>query len=328
MDYNQKKNIIRTTKIGISIFIIVCFFFLLLGNCFYTIKENQQVVLTTLGKAETITKTGLNFKIPFIQKVKKVDTTIQGLEIGYHPSGKNDGQMIEEESLMITSDYNFINIDFYVSYQVTDPQKYLFASSDPILILNNLAQNCIRTVISSYTVDAVLTTGKSEIQSNIKQMIITNLEQLDIGLTLKDITIQDAQPPNVEVMDAFKAVETAKQNKEAAINSANKYRNEQLPAAKADADQIVQNADAEKESRINEANGQVARFEQMYKEYKKYPFITKQRMFYETMEEVLPNLKVIIDGTEKGEITKMFPLESFSSSSSFFNSSDENIDEP
>ena len=111
-------------------------------------------------------------------------------------------------------------------------------------------------------------------------------------------------------MEAFKAVETAKQEKETMINNANKYRNEALPAAEADVDQISKEADATKQARINEAEGQVARFNAMYEEYIKNPLITKQRMFYETMEEVLPDLKVIIDGAQDGTQT-ILPLDSF-----------------
>ena len=212
---------------------------------------------------------------------------------------------------MITSDYNFIEVDFYLEYRVIDPVKAMYASQDPELILANVAQNCIRTTIGSYGVDSVLTTGKNEIQSNIKQMIIDKIDKLDIGVQLVNITIQDAEPPTDTVIAAFKSVETAKQGKETALNNANKYRNEQIPNAQAEADRIIQDAEAEKHARINEANGQVARFNSMYDEYTKYPLITKQRMFYETMEDVLPGLKIVISGGEGGDVEKILPLDSF-----------------
>lgn len=166
------------------------------------------------------------------------------------------------------------------------------------MILRNLAQSCIRTVVSNYDVDSVLTTGKNEIQSNIKEMLLAQMEEQDIGLQLVNITIQDSEPPTAEVMAAFKDVETAKQGKETSINNANRYRNEKLPKAEADVDQILQEAESAKTKRINEAYGAVAIFNAQYEEYVKNPLVTKQRMFYETMEEVLPNLKVIIDGTD------------------------------
>ncbi len=277
---------------------------LLIGGSFYTIKEEEQAVVCTFGSPKAVTTPGLHFKLPFVQTVTKVNTTIQGFSIGYHSTGE------EADALMITSDYNFIFVDFYAEYRVTDPVKALYASQDPELILKNIAQNCIRTTIGSYTVDSVLTTGKNEIQSNIKQLILDKLEEYDIGIQLVNITIQDATPPTAEVENAFKEVETAKQGKETALNNANKYRNEQIPSAEAQADKILQDAEAEKQERINEANGQAARFNSMYQEYVKYPEVTKKRMFYEAMENVLPDIKVIIQGND-GSTSTVLPLDSF-----------------
>ena len=214
---------------------------------------------------------------------------------------------------MITNDFNFVNVDFYVEYKVSDPVKALFSSQEPVEILKNLAQSSIRSVVGSFDVDSVITTGKGEIQSKIKDMIIEKLEEHDIGIQLINITIQDAEPPTDEVMEAFKQVETAKQGKDTAINNANKYRNEQLPEAEARIDQILKDAQAQKEARINEAEGQVARFNSMYEEYSKNPLITKQRMFYETMEEILPELEVILDSTDTG-VQKILPLDPIISS--------------
>ncbi|CDD66458.1 hflK protein [Firmicutes bacterium CAG:882] len=277
-------------------------------NSTYQINEQEQAVLVTLGKPQSVTDSGLHFKIPFIQKVIKVDTTIHGFTMGY--STDANGYVLDtDESLMITSDYNFVNVDFFVEYKVTDPVKAVYSSENPELILKNIAQGCIRSVVASYDVDSVLTTGKSEIQSNIKQLIVGKLEEQDIGIMLVNITIQDSEPPTEAVMEAFKAVETAKQGKETALNNANKYRNEEIPEAQAKADGIIKNAEAQKEQRINEATAQVARFNAMYEEYVKNPKVTKLRMFYEAMEDVLPDLKVIIVGTDGTQT--VLPLDSF-----------------
>lgn len=273
----------------------------------YQIKEQEQAVLITLGNAKAVTEPGLHFKIPFIQQVKKVNTTIQGFAIGYDESTDTSN---EAESLMITSDYNFVNVDFYVEYRFSDPVKAVYASKEPVKILKTISQSCIRSVIGSYPVDDVLTTGKNEIQGKIKEEIIEKLDEHDLGIQLVNITIQDSEPPTTEVMEAFKAVETAKQGKETTLNNANKYRNEQLLNAKASADRIVQAAEAQRTERINEAEAQVARFNAMYEEYIKNPTITKQRMFYETMEEVLPDLKVIIE-SGNGDVQSFYPIESF-----------------
>lgn len=291
-----------------KIIVVAAVLLLLAGNSYYTIQEEEQAVVCTFGSPKAVTTPGLHFKIPFIQTVTKVNTTIKGFTIGYSMEAEN--MTAADDAMMITSDYNFINVDFYAAYRVTDPVKALYASEDPVEILKNIAQNCIRTTIGSYTVDSVLTTGKNEIQANITQMILEKLEAYDIGIQLINITIQDAEPPTVEVSNAFKEVETAKQGKETALNNANKYRNEQIPKAEANSDAILQNAEAAKQERINEANGQVARFNSMYQEYIKYPEVTKKRMFYEAMEDVLPDVKVVIESSD-GKTNTILPLDSF-----------------
>ncbi len=299
---------LRKTAVGA----IVCIFAVAaVSSAVYSVSETESVVITTFGKASLNENKGLQMKIPFIQQVNRVDTTVHGFTIGYSVAADKSNTDIDAESIMITKDFNFVDIDYYVSYEVTDPIKYLYNASSPETILKNISMSCIRSVMSAYTVDAALTTGKTEIQSNVKQMIMQRLEAEDIGIKLVDATIQDVEPPTEEVNNAFKAVETAKQEKESTINDANKYRNEQLPEAEAEADKILQEAQAKKTARINEANGQVARFEAEYAEYQKYPLITKRRMFYESMKDLLPNLKVIIDDGS-GNIQKHYPIEEFS----------------
>lgn len=261
----------------------------------YNIKEQEQAVVTTFGKAQTVTRTGIHFKIPYVQKVKKVNSTIQGFPIGYQVA---DNESEYAESLMITSDFNFVNVDFYVEYRVNDPIMYLYGSSNPEDVLKNIAQASIRNTIGMYGVDDVLTTGKSEIQSVIKEDVVKELENNKTGLTLVNITIQDAEPPTEEVKKAFDDVETAKQGKEKLLNNAEQYRNEQIPKAKADADAIEKQAEAKKQERINEATGEVELFNSMFTQYTKDKNGSKLRMYYETMEELMPNLKIIINGTD------------------------------
>ena len=275
-------------------------------NCYYMLDEDNYAVVTTLGRAEAVSQAGLHFKLPFVQRVRRVSKVIMGMAIGYDV---DSGESIDEESVMITKDFNFVNTDFYLEYMVSDPVKYLYASQDPERTLKMLAQSYIRDTVGTYNVDDVITTGKAEIQSVIKEKLTERMIQEDIGLSVVNITIQDAFPPTTEVLNAFKNVENAKQGKDTAINNANKDRSEKIPQAEATCDQIIKDAEAEKEARINEAQGQVSRFEQMYAEYTKYPLITKQRMFYETMEEVLPKLRIYI--VDEGGTQKLLPLDSF-----------------
>lgn len=274
----------------------------------YQLQEDEYAVITTFGKPSVVSTPGLKFKIPIIQQKTIVSKATQGFALGYDLRTNVNN---EDESLMISVDFNFVNVDFYVEYRVSDPIKYLYNSKEPEDILKMLCQSYIRDTIGLYGVDDIITTGKAEIQSVIRDKISTRLEQEDLGIVLVNIALQDAEPPTVEVQQAFKAVETSKQEAETAINNANKYANEQLPAAKANADQILQQAEAYKESRIAEAEGQASRFSELYAEYSKYPEITRQRLFYEMIAKVFPDMKVIITGKDGSTLQTVLPLESF-----------------
>ena len=232
----------------------------------YQLQEDEYAVITTFGKPSVVSTSGLKFRIPLIQRKTIVSKATQGFAIGYNLS---NNASIEDESLMISVDFNFVNVDFYVEYRVTDPVKYLYNSREPVQILKMLCQSYIRDTIGLYGVDDVITTGKAEIQASIREKITARLEQEDLGISLVNIAMQDAEPPTTEVQQAFKAVETSKQEAETAINNANKYANEQLPAAKANADEILQSAEAYRQSRVAEAEGQASRFRELYAEYAK-----------------------------------------------------------
>lgn len=306
---NPKKNMAGLAKVAGVIVIVMAAIYLLAGSV-YSLKENEYAVVTTFGVPKVVEESGIHLKIPYIQQLSRVPKTINGFPIGY--DAQTD-ESVDRESFMITRDYNFVNVDFYVEYRVTDPIKYLYSSEDPVAILKNLTQSYIRDTIGLYDVDSVITTGKSEIQASIKEKIITRLDQEDIGIQLVNITIQDAEPPTQEVINAFKNVENAKQGKETSINKANQKRNEDIPAARAAADETVKTAQAQAQERINQAKGETARLNELYAEYQKYPLITKQRMFYEAMEEILPDMKVIIEKSD-GTTQTLLPLESFTGS--------------
>ena len=262
----------------------------------YTINEDEDAVITTFGTPSIVEDSGLHFKMPFIQKLDKVDMSVRGMAIGYDANGTS----IENESLMITKDFNFVNVDFYIEYQVTDAVAYLYAAEDPVMVLKTLAMSYIRDTVGSYNVDEVLTTGKGQIQSEIKEKLPARMEQEGLGITVRGVSIQDSEPPTTEVSNAFKAVEDAKQKAEEIVNGAKAYQNQKIPAAEAQVKSIIETATAEKAARIAEAQGQIARFNAMYEEYIKFPDVTMQRMYYEAMEDLLPGIKVIIqdgDGT-------------------------------
>ena len=308
----KPKKPVDTKKLGTVVLVVMLALLLFIAGttCFYTVDDKQQAVVTTFGKVTGITDAGFHFKLPFgIQQVEKVNVNVyQHIELGYRSS---TNETVTDEASMITGDYNIVNVDFFIEYKISDPVRYLYASDDPTEILRNLIQSQVRNVVGSSAVDSVLTDGKENIQMQVKSLVTEILNEYDIGLTVVDIKIQDAEPPTQDVIEAFKAVETAKQKAETVVNDAKAYQNAKLPDAQAQADKLIQNAEYLKQKRINEAIEQVAMFEAMYEEYARNPEITRSRMYYEAIQEILPGVKVYIDTSGSGSVDMMLPLESF-----------------
>ena len=308
---NNKPDFGKVKK-TLAILAIVALAAVLVFTSYYTVDDKQQAVVTTFGKVTDITDPGLHFKIPFgVQQVHKVDVNVyQKIELGYVTNENGTTSTKTGESTMITGDYNIVNVDFFVEYKISDPVTYLFSSTNPEMILRNLIQSQVRNVVGSAAVDSVLTDGKEGIQSQVKELVAEILAEYDIGLTLVDVRIQDAEPPTNEVVEAFKAVETAKQQAEAVVNEAKAYQNAQIPNAEAQADKLLQNAQFLKQKRINEAVEAVAMFEAMYAEYIQNPDITKARMYFEAISQILPGVKLYINTGSGESIDMLLPLES------------------
>ena len=309
----KKNKLPSFKKLGTTMIIAVLVFVVVIGGmtCFYTVNDKQQAVVTTFGKVTDIADAGVHFKLPFgIQQVRKVDVNVyQKIELGYSTSEGYGYVTKNEESAMITGDYNIVNVDFFVEYKISNPERYLFSSDNPELILKNLIQSQVRNVVGSSTVDSVLTDGKESIQRQVKELVTAILAEYDIGLTLVDVKIQDAEPPTQDVIEAFKAVETAKQQAETVVNDAKAYQNAQLPLAQAQADKAIQNAEYLKQKRINEAVEQVAMFSAMYEEYARNPEITRSRMYYEAIQQILPGVKLYINTGSSEDVQMLLPLD-------------------
>ena len=304
----------KAITIGIIVGVIVVFLAICLFSSFYTVDDKQQAVITTFGKVTDITEAGIHFKLPFIQQAHIVDVNVlRKLEIGYRSDDRDATiiRTVENECKMITGDLNIVNVDFFVEYKVSDPVKYLFNAKNPEEILKNLVQSQIRNVVGSSGVDSVLTDGKVTIQQDIRDLTAKELEAYDIGLMLTDVKIQDAEMPTDEVNEAYKAVLSALQSKEATINLAQAYKESKLPEMEAEVKSITLNAEYDKQKRINEAKMQIAMFEAMYEQYKLNPEATRIRMYHEALQEFLPGTKVYIDASGDGSIQKLIPVESF-----------------
>ncbi len=304
----------KTLTVIIIIAAVVVLIGVCVGSSFYTVDDKQQAVITTFGKVTDITDAGIHFKLPFIQQAHIVDVNVlRKLEIGYR-SDDNDAtvvRVVENECKMITGDLNIVNVDFFVEYKVSDPVKYLFSAKDPEEILKNLVQSQIRNVVGSSGVDSVLTDGKVTIQQDIRDLTAKELEAYDIGLMLTDVKIQDAEMPTDEVNEAYKAVLSALQSKEATINLAQAYKESKIPEMEAEVKSITLNAEYDKQKRINEAKMQIAMFEAMYEQYQLNPEATKIRMYHEALQQFLPGTKVYIDASGDGSMQKLLPVDTF-----------------
>lgn len=299
----------KLLKVGIPLLLVLSW---LLFTSFYTVPLSSQAVVTTFGRVTSTQEAGLHFKFPVpIQQVRIVDIhKTRKMELGYREVGNGEYQSVADESMMITNDLNFVNVDFFVEYKVSNAEKFLYRSEDPELMLRNLVQGVARSIVGSMSVDDVLTTGKNKLQMDVKEAVNAQMEMMDIGIAILDIKVNDVEPPTEEVTAAFRAVETAKQQKDSMINEALQYRNKTIPEANAEADKLSRQAEAYKVQMEQRGLGEVARFNEMLKQYLNTPDVTRQRMYWEALEEVLPGIKVYID-TAGDDISKIMPLEPF-----------------
>jgi len=296
--------LVRKIIIGVVIALVIALGF----TTFYTVEEGQRAAVVTFGKFTAEVGPGLHFKLPYpIQKAIVLDADIvQRMYIGYREVN-GVTQVIEEEALMITGDENIIHADAVVEWTISDIENFLFNVEDPVHMLRNAAVSSIRSVMGSTNLDYAITEGKTQIQGEVRQRLIELMDEYQSGILIRDVKFQDIEPPEGEVQQAFKEVTNAREEKNTKINNANKYANDIIPKARGEAQALIEQAEAQKKSRILNAQGDVAQFLALYEEYVKNPNVTRQRLILETLEAVLPGAKIVItDGN--GETVNYLPL--------------------
>jgi modulator of FtsH protease HflK len=284
-----------------SIFLLIGFF-----SCYYTVSPESEAVVQRFGRFQEITKPGLHFKLPYgIDTATVVPVGRQlKLEFGYgSPNATNPDQVSDEGDLerdMVTGDLNAAQVEWVVQYSISSPEKYLFDFRNPGATLRDLTESVMCEVIGDRTVDEVLTIGRTEIALESLKRLKGLLAKLDMGITAEQIQLMKVHPP-APVQRSFDEVNRAQQEREQLINEANGDYNRVIPKAKGLADQRISGAEGFAVQRINEAEGDVARFKELLTQYDKAPAITKQRLYLETMTEVLPKLgpKIILDEDAK-----------------------------
>ncbi len=297
---------------------IVLGFFLLvvLLSSFFTVDPEEVGVILRFGKFNRVVNPGLNFKLPLgIEQVYKVPVERQlKLEFGFRTEEagvrtRYSTRSFQEESLMLTGDLNAAEVEWIVQFRVKDPYKFLFRVRNTIQTFRDINEAVMREVIGDRTVNEVLTIGRQEIADAVTQKLQRLCDQYETGIKVDQVVLQDVNPPD-PVKPAFNEVNEAQQEKEKLINQAWAEYNRVVPKAKGEALRIIEEARGYALARVNRARGEAARFESIFQEYVKAREVTRQRIYLETMEEVLQKVgkKLIIDEKATG-ILPLFQLD-------------------
>ncbi len=283
---------------------------IVLFTSWYTVDESEQAIVLTFGEAgEPIVESGLKFKMPWpVQTVEVLSKETYSLQFGYEQG--EDGKVVDfpEETQMITGDENIVLADLVVQWKITDPEKYLYNVDNPEEVLYDATSASLRSIIGSSKIDDALTSGKAEIEADVRDLLVSLVDKYEIGISVIAVKLQDVELPNSDVRNAFTAVTDARETMNTKINEANKYRNQRTNEAQGEKDAILSKAQGEKTARVEQARGDVAIFNKLYNEYKGNPEITRQRLVLETLEQVLPDAKVYIM-KDNGETLKYLPLQ-------------------
>ena len=274
-------------------------------TCFYQVPTESVAVVQRFGKFHELAQPGLRFKIPFgVDSVTTVPVQRQlKLEFGFATPNATDPYQAsrdyreqEDEKSMVTGDLNAAHVEWVVQYSVNDPKWFLFKLRDPKSTLRDLSESVMREVVGDRTVDEVLTIGRQEIENESVAKLQAIVTRLEMGLRVEQVQLINVHPPT-RVQQSFDEVNRAQQEREQSINMANGEYNKVVPKAKGEADQKISEAEGYAVKRVNEAEGDVARFKALLEQYEKAPDITRQRLYLETMSEVIPQLgpKIILD---------------------------------
>jgi len=284
---------------------------------FYQIEPEEVGVLTTFGKYSALTDPGPHFLIPLVQEVAIVPNKRQlKMEFGF-TTIKSDvkteysrGPLSLKESMMLTGDLNVAIVEWIVHYTIADPYRFVFKVRNTKGTLRALSEATMREVVGDYSVTEVLTKGREEILQSAKGKLSKLCEIYETGLTIQRIELKNSAPPN-PVTPSFNEVNQAEQERDRLQNEAWAQYNKEIPKARGQARQLVQEAEGYAVERVNQAKGDVAWFTELQKEYKRAPEVTRTRLYMETMNEVLPKAgkKIFIDeGAKEGFIPMLFPM--------------------
>lgn len=295
--------------LAVVVFVIVALVAWSLTGVYFVQAQEEGVVLR-FGEYDRTTPPGLNYHLPWpIERVYTPEVTRQQrVNIGFTGQDATAATDLPSESLMLTGDENIVNIDFSVFWVISDAKNYLFNVEDPDETVKAVAESAMREVVGNNQLEPIITRGRQVVEQEVRELMQETLDEYGAGITVNQVQLQQADPPE-PVIDAFRDVVNAGQDAETAINQATAYQNRIIPEARGTAAQIVQQAEAYREQVVAQANGEAQRFTAILGEYRQAPEVTRQRMYLETMENVLGKSdKVILDEDGDQGVVPYLPL--------------------
>ncbi|MEE9266699.1 MAG: FtsH protease activity modulator HflK [Gammaproteobacteria bacterium] len=275
---------------------------------FYIVDPAEEAVVLRFGQYRVTTPPGLHWAPYFIDGVEKVNVQqIHNQEIGFRSSGTSRSS-VAHESLMLTEDENIVDLKFSIQYRIDDPQFYLFNVLDPDLTLRQATESAVREVVGRSAMDFVITAGRDVVASEAGTLIQEILDEYQAGLNITSVNMQDAQPP-AQVQDAFFDAVKAREDQERIINQANAYKADIVPKARGEANAMFERAEAYRQRVIAQADGETDRFLKVLKEYQKAPAVTRERLYLETIEQVMANSSKVLVDLQSGNNIMFLPLD-------------------
>jgi modulator of FtsH protease HflK len=271
----------------------------------YVVEPGHKGVVRTFGKETARTDPGLNYRYPWpFQKVNVVSVEqIRRIEVGFR-----GGQRVSEEALMLTGDENIVEAQMVVQYRVADPSKFLFRLRDPEVTLHGATEVALRSVVGGMTIDQVMIEERARVQEDARAFIQRLMDDYESGLAITEVKLQAADPPD-QVRDSFHDVVRAREDREKLINQARGYQADILPRARGEAEKILREAEGYQQQRVLMAQGEAARFLSVLAEYQNAKDVTRDRLYLETLEKILPDIdKVIIGGDVQQRLLPLMPI--------------------
>lgn len=293
----SKKVFYRVDRIVMAVILFLILLWILSG--IYIVEANQVGLVKRFGALLPVqVEPGMHYHLPWpIESVDKVNIReIQVMDVGFFPPDDADpyGIMLP---YCLTGDMNIIHNRYRIQYRITDPAKYKYYHVDPLSVLSNLAQSAILESVAGRDVDVALTTGKIEMAEEIRKNLQSAIEAINLGITVTNVDTRSVTVP-MTVQEAFQNVISAQSDRVTAIHDAENERNRIIPEAEARANTLISAAESYKYQRVTRAQGEAERFLKLYDEYKQAPDVTKDRLFLQMVEDILPKVRVVVLATD------------------------------